>query len=58
VIKGLTVSDRLVNSPPDSLSTGDTIRVAGQMGREGNGPKMSSADASETRTSRPASKER
>jgi RND family efflux transporter MFP subunit len=58
VIKGLTMFDRLVNSPPDSLSTGDTIRVAGQIGREGNGPKMSSADARETRTSRPASKER
>ncbi len=30
VIKGLTASDRLVNSPPDSLSTGDTVRIAGQ----------------------------
>ena len=58
VIKGLTMSDRLVNSPPDSLSTGDTIRIAGQFGREGNGAKMRSADARETRTSRPASKER
>ena len=56
VIKGLTMSDRLVNSPPDSLSTGDTIRIAGQFGREGNGGQMSSADAKETRTWRPASK--
>ena len=30
VLKGLNVSDRLVNSPPDSLSTGDTVHVAGQ----------------------------
>jgi RND family efflux transporter MFP subunit len=58
VLQGLTMSDRLVNSPPDSLSTGDTIRIAGQFGREGNGAQMSSADAKETRTSRPASKER
>jgi RND family efflux transporter MFP subunit len=58
VIEGLTMSDRLVNSPPDSLSTGDTIRIARQFGRGGNGAQMSSADAKETRTSRPASKER
>ena len=30
VMKGLNVSDRLVNSPPDSLATGDTVHVAGQ----------------------------
>ena len=30
VLKGLNVSDRLVNSPPDSLATGDTVHVAGQ----------------------------
>jgi RND family efflux transporter MFP subunit len=29
VIKGLTMSDRVVNSPPDSLATGDKVRVAG-----------------------------
>jgi len=32
VLSGLTLSDRLVNSPPDSLSTGDTVRIAGQTG--------------------------
>ena len=44
VLKGLTVSDRLVNSPPDSLATGDTVRIAGQpaagsanVGQPGNG---------------------
>ena len=29
VVQGLTLSDRLVNSPPDSLATGDKVRVAG-----------------------------
>lgn len=30
VIKGLTATDRLVNSPSDSLADGDTVRVANQ----------------------------
>jgi RND family efflux transporter MFP subunit len=30
VVKGLSMSDRLVNSPPDSLATGDVVRVAGE----------------------------
>ena len=30
VLKGLTVSDRVVNSPPDSLAAGDTVRIVGQ----------------------------
>ena len=29
VLSGLTLSDRVVNSPPDSLSTGDKVRIAG-----------------------------
>jgi len=29
VVQGLKLSDRLVNSPPDSLATGDKVRVAG-----------------------------
>src|SRR5712664_2407408 len=29
VIAGLTPSDRIINSPPETLATGDTIRVAG-----------------------------
>ena len=29
VIRGLTVDDRVVNSPPDSLSAGDVVRIAG-----------------------------
>ena len=30
VIKGLKLSDRLVNSPSDSLSTGDKVHIAKQ----------------------------
>ena len=29
VLSGLTLSDRVVNSPPDSLSTGDKVRIPG-----------------------------
>ena len=29
VLNGLTLSDRVVNSPPDLLSTGDKVRIAG-----------------------------
>ena len=30
VIKGLTIADRVVNSPPDSLAAGDEVHIAGQ----------------------------
>ncbi len=30
VLSGLTVADRVVNSPPDSLAAGDLVRIAGQ----------------------------
>jgi len=30
VVKGLTLTDRIVNSPPDSLAAGDLVRVGGQ----------------------------
>jgi hypothetical protein len=41
VLKGLTLSDRVVSSPPDSLADGDTVRIAGQqsggnVGQAGN----------------------
>jgi RND family efflux transporter MFP subunit len=29
VVQGLTLADRLVNSPPDSLATGDRVRITG-----------------------------
>jgi RND family efflux transporter MFP subunit len=30
VVKGLSMSDRLVNSPPDSLAAGDVVHIAGE----------------------------
>ena len=46
VVKGLTLSDRLVNSPPDSLATGDTVRIVGQQsgGTTGQGDNPSADD--------------
>jgi RND family efflux transporter MFP subunit len=32
VVKGLTPSDHVVNSPPDSLAAGDLVRIAGEDG--------------------------
>jgi len=37
VIKGLTVADRVVNSPPDSLAAGDAVRIAGEQSDAGSG---------------------
>jgi hypothetical protein len=28
VLAGLSPSDRIINSPPETLTTGDTVRVA------------------------------
>ena len=40
VVSGLSLSDRVINSPPDSLSAGDKVRVAGEQsssaGQTGN----------------------
>ena len=44
---GLTLSDRLVNSPPDSLATGDKVRVAGAEGASTEGA-TSNAGGQET----------
>jgi RND family efflux transporter MFP subunit len=44
VVQGLKLSDRLVNSPPDSLTTGDKVRVAGA-------PQEGGAPAQQTRPS-------
>ena len=51
VVKGLTLEDRLVNSPPDSLSTGDTVRVAGQQS-SGAGSVSHSGSAADVATTR------
>jgi RND family efflux transporter MFP subunit len=42
VVKGLLASDRVVNSPPDSLSAGDVVHVTDQAPR----PEESAANAS------------
>ena len=44
MVQGLKLSDRLVNSPPDSLATGDKVRVAGA-------PQESGAAEQQTRKS-------
>jgi len=49
VLTGLTLSDRVVNSPPDSLADGDTVRIAGQQsgGNVGQGGNENVATAPE-----------
>jgi RND family efflux transporter MFP subunit len=36
ILSGLSPSDRVINSPPDSLGAGDTVRIAGQQSNGGN----------------------
>jgi hypothetical protein len=36
VVKGLKLSDRVVNSPPDSLAAGDVVHIAAQPPGSGN----------------------
>ena len=47
VLEGLKLSDRLVNSPPDSLATGDKVRVVGAEGASTEGA-TSNAGGQET----------
>jgi hypothetical protein len=35
VVEGLKATDRIINSPSDSLATGDQVRVAGDSGPSG-----------------------
>ena len=57
VVKGLTASDRVVNSPPDSLSTGDKVRIAGQPpARGGAEGQTGSAGGDDVAARRPDSK--
>jgi RND family efflux transporter MFP subunit len=44
VVQGLKLSDRLVNSPPDSLATGDKVRIAGAS-QEGAGAEGATSNA-------------
>ena len=56
VLSGLTLSDRLVNSPPDSLSTGDTVRIAGQSGASNGNVGQTGKAASDDVAAAPVSK--
>jgi len=47
VLTGLTTADRVVNSPPDSLSAGDTVRIAGQQSETTNNAAQSANAAVE-----------
>jgi len=50
VLDGLTVADRVVNSPPDSLAAGDVVRVAGQTtGQSANSASEDVASAPESK---------
>jgi RND family efflux transporter MFP subunit len=57
VVKGLTPSDRVVNSPPDSLAAGDTVRVAGEQSNAAPGdPAQAAKPESEDIAAAPQSK--
>jgi len=56
VLKGLTLDDRVVNSPPDSLSAGDTVRVAGQQSNAGSHIGQTSKPESDDVAAAPESK--
>jgi RND family efflux transporter MFP subunit len=58
VVKGLTVSDRVVNSPPDSLAAGDVVRVAGESGASTGSAAQSAAPANEDAAAAPTPKPR
>ncbi|HEY1749198.1 MAG TPA: efflux RND transporter periplasmic adaptor subunit [Xanthobacteraceae bacterium] len=45
VLSGLSVSDRVINSPADSLGTGDKVRIAGQQSGGANGSAASPPNA-------------
>ena len=47
VLNGLTLSDRVVNSPPDSLSTGDRVRIAGATDNRSAAEKQTSNSGNE-----------
>ena len=56
VLKGLTLTDRVVNSPPDSLSAGDTVRIAGQQSNADGNVGQSSNPGREDVAAAPESK--
>ena len=43
ILSGLSPSDRVINSPPDSLGAGDKVRIAGQQSSGGNSGNVQSS---------------
>jgi RND family efflux transporter MFP subunit len=43
ILSGLSMSDRVINSPPDSLGVGDKVRIAGQHPNGGDGGNAESS---------------
>lgn len=56
VLSGLTKTDRVVNSPPDSLSNGDKVRVAGLAATATGNVKQTSDAAGENAAAAPEAK--
>ena len=56
VLKGLSLTDLVVNSPPDSLSAGDIVRVAGQPSSGGGNLEPAGKPGSEDVAAAPQSK--
>jgi RND family efflux transporter MFP subunit len=57
ILKGLTLSDRVVNSPPDSLSAGDVVRIAGQQAGANGSAGQPSDPAGEDVAAAPGAKQ-
>jgi RND family efflux transporter MFP subunit len=54
VLKGIDPSDRVIDSPPDSLATGDLVHVSGEPpAREGAPPPESASVAQQTQPPQP-----
>jgi RND family efflux transporter MFP subunit len=56
VVKGLSPSDRVVNSPPDSLAAGDLVHIAGQSGPTSENVGQSAKPGSENLAVAPETK--
>jgi RND family efflux transporter MFP subunit len=57
VLTGLTLADRVVNSPPDSLAAGDVVRIAGQQGGPSSSLKQLGNPANEDIAAAPNAKQ-
>jgi hypothetical protein len=57
VIKGLALTDRVVNSPPDSLTTGDVVRIAASPSPANAGAEHPGSPGDETEAAEPEPKQ-